>query len=324
MRPEPGVTISQHKVLLRKVLLFWNKYSMYIILLALLVVSSLVSDVFLTRRNIINLLRQVSINGIISMGMLIVILTGGIDLSVGSVLALAGGLVAGLQRHLPLYQAIGLAMFFGILPGIVTGFFISKLKMAPFIMSLAMMTIARGSIMIYMGGTPIQITNMAFARLGAGSFWIIPYPVIAMLSVATAVYFLLNHTVYGRQLVAIGNNEQAARLAGIPVARVKILAYTISAALSSLAGIILTSRLYIAEPMAGSAFELDAIAACTIGGASLSGGIGNVPGTFIGVIILGLINNVMNLMNVQSYPQQVIKGLIIIAAIVAKMEMDQN
>lgn len=302
----------------------WNKFSMYIIFCILVIVSTCISDAFLTRNNLINVLKQISVNGIISMGMLMVIMIGGIDLSVGSVLALTGALVAGLQMKLPLYQAIVIAMAAGVLPGLINGFFITKTKMAPFIMTLAMMTIARGMGFIYSNGTPIQVTKESFTVLGGGSLGIIPYPVIIMFVIVIVMHFVITKTVFGRQVVTVGNNAEAARLAGIPVNRVKLMTYTICAFLSAVAGIVLTSRLYIAEPMAGSGFELDAIAACVIGGASMSsGGIGSVPGTLVGAITLGLINNIMNLLNIQSYPQQVLKGLIIIAAIVARRE-DKN
>lgn len=298
----------------------WNKYSMYIIFGILVIISTLISDVFLTRNNLINVLKQISVNGIISMGMLLVIMIGGIDLSVGSVLALTGALVAGLQLKLPLYQAVLIAMILGTLPGLINGFFITKTKMAPFIMTLAMMTIARGMGYIYSNGTPIQATNDNFTALGGGYLGIFPYPVVIMFVIGIITYFVITKTIFGRQVIAVGNNEEAARLAGIPVNKVKLATYAICAFLSALAGIVLTSRLYIAEPMAGSGFELDAIAACVIGGASMSGGIGSVPGTLVGAITLGMINNIMNLLNIQSYPQQVLKGLIIIAAIVARRE----
>ncbi len=320
MKGQITKVVNEDQKIINKVLNGWNKYSMYIILCISIIISAAISDAFFTKNNLINVLKQVSINGIISMGMLLVILIGGIDLSVGSVLALTGALVAGFQRDMPLSQAIVFAMFIGIIPGLINGFFITKTKMAPFIMTLAMMTIARGSGFIYSNGVPIQISNEKFADLGAGSLWIFPYPVIIMFIIAVIVFFLIKKTVFGREIIAVGNNEEAARLAGIPVNRVKLLTYMTCSALSALAGIVLTSRVYIAEPMAGSGFELDAIAACVIGGATLTGGIGSVPGTLVGVITLGLISNIMNLLNVQSYPQQVIKGLIIIAAIVARRE----
>ena len=169
-------------------------------------------------------------------------------------------------------------------------------------MTLAMMTIARGSGYIYSNGIPIQVSNAKFSVLGGGYLWLFPYPVVIMFLVSLIVHFIIKKTVFGRQVVAVGNNEEAARLAGIAVNKVKTLVYTICASLSALAGVVLTSRLYIAEPMAGMGFELDAIAACVIGGASFRGGIGSVPGTLIGVVTLGLINNIMNLVNVQSYP----------------------
>ena len=225
---------------------------------------------------------------------------------------------------MPLYHAVILALIAGTLPGMLNGFFITKMKMAPFIMTLAMMTIARGMGFIYSNGTPIQVTNESFTVLGGGYLGFLPYPVVIMFGIVIVVYFVLRKTVFGRQVVTVGNNAEAARLAGIPVNRVKFITYTICAFLSALAGIVLTSRLYIAEPMAGSGFELDAIAACVIGGASMSsGGIGSVPGTLVGAITLGLINNIMNLLNIQSYPQQVLKGLIIIAAIIARRD-DKN
>jgi ribose transport system permease protein len=293
------------------------KYNTAFIFVALLVASSSASDVFFTQRNIFNLLRQVSQVGIISMGMLLVILTAGIDLSVGSVLALAGVLCAYFLTWMSLPFSLVLTVLAGILLGCVSGYLVSARRVAPFIATLAMMTIARGLAYIISKGTPIPLTESGdgLKAFGLGYLFGVPLPVILMFAVFAAVYLILKYTVFGRLVVAIGSNETAVTLSGIRVWVYKFLVYGISGGLAAIAGIISTSRTGVGSPEPGLGLELDAIAAVVIGGASLAGGKGTALNTLLGIFILGMIGNIMNLKNVPAYPQQVVKGLIIILAV---------
>ncbi|HEW79791.1 MAG TPA: ABC transporter permease [Phycisphaerales bacterium] len=293
------------------------KYNTIFIFISLVIVSSLASNVFFTERNIFNLLRQVTGIGIISMGMLLVILTGGIDLSVGSVLALASVLSAHFLLSMSLPAAIVLTILIGVLLGCVSGYLVSIRRMAPFVVTLALMTIARGFAFIASKGSPILLKESGAALKSFGSnYWLkIPQPVILMFVVFIIIFLILKYTVFGRLLVAIGSNETSVRLSGIQVWIYKFLAYSISGAFAAIAGIISTARTGVGSAVVGVGFELDAIAAVVIGGASLSGGRGTAVNTLLGVFILGMIGNIMNLKNVPAYPQQVIKGLIIIFAV---------
>ncbi|MGG3738618.1 ABC transporter permease [Aeribacillus pallidus] len=285
----------------------------------LCIVLSVLSDNFLTMNNWLNILRQVSINALIAFGMTFVILTGGIDLSVGSVLALASALTAGMM-------ASGtdpvLAMLLGVLAGLVmgalNGIIITKGRVAPFIATLATMTIFRGATLVYTDGRPITgfTDSVAFQMIGRGYFLGIPVPVLLMLVIFGLLMFVLRKTTFGRHTYAIGGNEEASRLSGLRVDRIKIWVYSLTGGLSALAGIILTSRLNSAQPTAGTAYELDAIAAVVLGGTSLSGGRGWIFGTFVGALIIGVLNNGLNLLNVSSFYQQVIKGAVILLAVI--------
>ncbi|NSL51428.1 ABC transporter permease [Calidifontibacillus erzurumensis] len=287
-------------------------------LFAITIILSFLSPNFLSLNNIFNVLRQVSINALIAFGMTFVILTGGIDLSVGSILALSAALTAG-------FIAGGtdpiLAMLIGLLAGALMGAFngliITKGKVAPFIATLATMTIFRGLTLVYTDGKPITglSNSYSFELMGRGYFFGIPVPVVWMIASYAILYFLLKKTTFGRRVYAIGGNEEAAILSGIKANRVKVWVYTITGLLSALAGIILTSRLNSAQPTAGSAYELDAIAAVVLGGTSLSGGRGWIFGTLIGALIIGVLNNGLNLLNVSSFYQQVIKGGVILLAV---------
>lgn len=293
--------------------------------MAVLVIGALIaasnSDVFFTQRNLSNLLRQIAPNGLISLGMLIVILTGGIDLSVGSVVALAGILAAGLQRDMPLASAILLALMAGVAAGAVNGILVARFKLAPFIVTLATMGAIRGLVYVY-SDTPQTPINPEFRRLLGGFVGGFVGPVAVATVIMVACYPLawifLNRTTAGRAIVSIGGNEEAVRLAGINVENRIILAYILSGLCSAMAGVLMAARLGIAQPSLGGGYELDAIAAAVIGGAILGGGGGSVPGTFGGVLVLGLINNLLNLYNVQSYYQQILKGVIIVAAVLAR------
>jgi ribose transport system permease protein len=284
----------------------------------LVLIAASASEVFFTPRNISNLFRQIVTNGLVSLGMLVTILTGGIDLSVGSIVALAGILAAGLTDQIGLPLAILVALGAGVLAGSVNGLIIARFKLAPFIVTLATMSAIRGAVYVY-SEIPQVPENPSFrALLGAGFIGPVPVPAIIMLVSYILIGLFLNRTVPGRAIVAIGGNEEAVRLAGINVGRNVWLAYAMSGFFAALAGVLVASRLGIAQPSVGLAYELDAIAACVIGGATLGGGSGGVIGTFAGVLTLGLIDNLLNLFGVQTYYQQITKGLIIVLAVLAR------
>jgi ribose transport system permease protein len=296
---------------------FLIEYNTLVIFLIIVLISSIFSDVFFSHTNITNLLRQVSGIGIISMGMLLVILTGGIDLSVGSVVALTSVLCGYFLQSMPLPAALACSVIAGIMVGSFSGYLVSFHRMAPFIATLAAMTIARGAGFIISKGSPIIIgtAGSGLTDFGTGSIIGIPYPVFLMFAIFFLVFFILKYTVFGRLIIAIGSNEEAVRLSGIKLKHYKFAVYGITGGFAALAGIISTSRTGVGSPIIGMGLELDVIAAVVIGGASLSGGKGTAVNTLLGVLILGIIGNLMNLQNVPSYPQQVIKGLIIIAAV---------
>lgn len=296
---------------------FLFEHNTLFIFIILVIASSQVSDVFFSQRNIFNLLRQVVPIGIISMGMLLVILTGGIDLSVGSIVALASVLSAYFLLSTSLPLAITLTILAGILLGSVSGYLVSVKRMAPFVATLALMTIARGLAFMVSKGSPILLAKSAKAlkNFGSGYLLSVPDPVLLMFIIFIIILLILRYTVFGRLVFAIGSNETSVRLSGVRVPIYKFLVYSISGALAAVAGIVSTSRTAVGSPLVGIGFELDAIAAVVIGGASLSGGKGTALNTLLGVFILGMIGNIMNLRNVPAYPQQVIKGLIIIFAV---------
>jgi ribose transport system permease protein len=284
----------------------------------LILIASIASDVFLTQRNIVSISRQIVTNGLLSLGMLLVILTGGIDLSVGSVLAFAGLLATGLQAHLPFPAAIALALLMGIAVGFFNGYVTARFKLQSFIVTLATMGSLRGLLYMY-SDTPQYPTDPLFrSLLGGGFIGPLPVPTLIFLIALPLVWFYLNHTVSGRAVYAIGVNEEAVRLAGINVRRHIVAAYTASGFLAALAGVLLASRLGIAQPSVGVGYELDAIAAVVIGGGILGGGGGTVPGVFGGVVALAMVDNVLNLFNVESYYQQFLKGVIILIAVLAR------
>ncbi|WP_173645594.1 ABC transporter permease [Brevibacillus laterosporus] len=285
-------------------------------LFLLVIILSIVSSDFLTVSNIFNVLRQVSINALIAFGMTFVILTGGIDLSVGSTLALSSVLSAGLMASGgDPFLAIVVGLLAGLVMGAFNGILVAKGNVAPFIATLATMTVFRGLTLVYTEGKPITGLPDSFGLVGKSFFLQIPMPVIWMLLSFVALYFILKHTTFGRHVYALGSNEEATRLSGISTTKVKIWVYSISGLFASLAGIILTSRLNSAQPTAGTSYELDAIAAVVLGGTSLSGGKGWIVGTLIGAMIIGVLNNGLNLLNVSSFYQLVAKGAVILIAV---------
>jgi ribose transport system permease protein len=299
-----------------------------IALFLLCVVISLLSDKFLTVNNGWNVLRQISVNIIISVGMTLVVLTAGIDLSVGSVLALSGAITAGFIKHgisIPsLNLFIGFTLLGAILGGLIigsilgyfSGFTITRFKIPPFVATLAMLTIARGFTMLYTEGFPISELGENFAFLGTGWFLGIPVPVWVSVLVIILAIVMTQKTRLGRYIYAIGGNEKAALLSGININQVKILVYTVAGMLAAVGGILVTSRLDSAQPNAGISYELDAIAAVVIGGTSLSGGKGTIMGTVLGAVIIGVLNNGLVLLDVSPFWQQVVKGMVILLAVI--------
>jgi ribose transport system permease protein len=304
------------------------KFQSLIALFILCLVISLLSDKFLTVTNGWNVLRQISVNICIATGMTLVVLTAGIDLSVGSVLALCGAITAGLLKNgIEIYSSnlyIGFTLLGGVLAGILTGallgwfngWTITKFKVPAFVATLAMLTIARGLTMLWTGGFPISALGGKFALIGTGWFLGIPVPVWISGMIVLIAVIITRKTRLGRYIYAIGGNESAARLSGIKINNVKITVYAIAGALAGIGGIMVTSRLDSAQPNAGVSYELDAIAAVVIGGTSLSGGRGTVLGTVLGAIIIGVLNNGLVLLNVSPFWQQVVKGLVILVAVI--------
>ncbi|ENO8415861.1 ribose ABC transporter permease [Vibrio mimicus] len=313
-----NTTSDNRKKLLSKEWLIEQKS--LIALLFLVVVVSFLNPNFFTVDNILNILRQTSVNAIIAVGMTLVILTAGIDLSVGSVLALCGAFAATLvAMEVPVLVAVPTALLAGAALGAISGIIIAKGKVQAFIATLVTMTLLRGVTMVYTDGRPISTgftdTADSFAWFGTGYALGIPVPVWLMIVVFAGAWYLLNHTRFGRYVYAVGGNESATRLSGINVDRVKIGVYAICGLLAALAGIIVTSRLSSAQPTAGMGYELDAIAAVVLGGTSLMGGKGRIMGTLIGALIIGFLNNALNLLDVSSYYQMIAKAVVILLAV---------
>lgn len=299
---------------------FLNRARPLIGLVIFSIIISFLSDRFLTSSNLLNVLRQTSINGILAVGMTFVILTGGIDLSVGSILGFSGAIAAGLLvSGVNIFLVIIATILIGILAGLFNGFIITKGKVQPFIATLATMIILRGATMVYTDGKPIAVprgdVSPIFRWIGAGSIFGIPVPIYILVIIYIIFHFVLTSTKLGRYTYALGGNEEATRLSGVNTDRVKMTIYAISGALAALVGLIVISRLSSAQPTAGDGYEMDAIAAAVLGGTSLAGGEGTIVGTMIGALIIGILNNALNLMDVQSYYQMIAKGLVILVAV---------
>ena len=290
-------------------------------LIGLILFSAIVAVInprFLSVANILNVFRQSSINAVIAIGMTFVILTGGIDLSVGSILAFCGAVSAamlssGMNPVLSLLVALVLGLFFGI----VNGFLVSVMKLQAFIVTLVTMTFLRGATLVFTNGKPITVNDggALFENIGGGYLFNIPIPIYITLILFVVGHYILTNTKFGRYTYAIGGNEEATKLSGIKVNNIKIWIYGISGILSALAGIITTSRLFSAQPTAGTGYELDAIAAVVLGGTSLAGGVGKITGTALGAIIIGVLGNALNLLDVSSYYQMMIKAAVILIAV---------
>ncbi|RQW63736.1 ABC transporter permease [Vibrio viridaestus] len=300
----------------KKSLLFLADNSTIVVFIVMLIAAAVLSDKFYSADNITNVLRQSVPLGLISLGMLYVILTGGIDLSVGSIMALVSVVVALMIPEVGLWMAIFTGVITATLVGCVGGGLVAYFKIAPFIATLAMMTVARGLSMIVSKGQPVFIDDMSFVNFGSGYFLGVPLPVYVFLAFGILAHFVYKKTSFGRLVISIGSNETATRFAGIRVERFKFAVYAISGMACGIAGVIAATRTGVGSPVLGLGFELDAIAAVVVGGASLAGGRGNVINTIIGVLILCVISNLMNLMNISGYHQQVVKGVIIILAVI--------
>ena len=285
-------------------------------LLGLCLVLWILTPHFLTVSNLLNVAQQTAINAIIAVGLTFVIISGGIDLSVGSLVAFSGVVLASLlQREVPLPLALGACLVTGLACGLVNGLLITLGRLPPFIATLGVMSVARGGALLYTDGRPISGFAENFRWLATGEVLLVPAPVVLMVLVYAAAHFVLRRTRFGRYTFAIGGNEEAALLSGVDVRWNKTAVYAVSGALSALAGVVLTARLNSAQPIAGINYELDAIAATVIGGTSLLGGQGSVIGTLIGALIMGVLRNGLNLLGVSSFVQQVVIGAVIVLAV---------
>lgn len=289
----------------------------FLVLCVFLSVFPKTSGSFFTRQNIFNVLRQISTNLFLACGMTMVIILGGIDLSVGSIIALSGCISAGCvaRYNLPLPIALLMGLLVGLLVGMFNGVVISKTTIPAFIVTLATMNIAKGLAYVYTGGSPVRVVTKEWQFLGAGYVGIFPTPVVILVIVLIITAIIMNKTKMGRHMYAVGGNQQAAEFSGIKVEKVKFFVHAFSGLMAGLAGIVLASRMYSGQPTAGDGAEMDAIAAVVVGGTSMAGGSGKIGGTIIGGLIIGVLNNGLNLLNVNSFWQYVVKGVVILLAV---------
>lgn len=285
-------------------------------LMLLCLVLSVTTETFMVTNNLLSVLRQVCVNCFIAFGMTSVLICGGIDLSVGSVVAAAGVLaVRCANSGMPLAVCILLPLLFGAAVGIVNGYIISSTTLPPFIVTLSMQIIIRGVSYLLTGGQPAQSDNEAFNNMGVGNILGIPTPVVFVIAAFIILYFIMNRSAFGRHVYATGGNKEAAEYAGVNTKWVQVKVYVICGVMAALAGVVLAARLYSGQPSVGEGFERDAIAASVLGGTSFNGGIGTMGGTVIGVLIIGVLNNGMNLLKINSYWQFVVKGCVILGAV---------
>ncbi|MDD2458579.1 MAG: ABC transporter permease [Eubacteriales bacterium] len=287
------------------------------VLLLIGIALSLLSDVFLTYDNLISVFRQISNNMYLALGMTLVMILGGIDLSVGSIVAMCGTLTVGLMvtNGVPMVLAISLGLLIGTAAGFINGMLVAMFRVPSFIVTLSMMNVAKGIAYVYSGGRSTRIMNSSFNVIGTGYIGFLPLPILYMIIMIVIFSILLNYSKFGTYIFAVGGNRESAHLSGVPIKKVEIIVFTIAGFLAAFAGIILSSRMYSGQPSVGEGYELDAIAACVLGGVSMSGGVGRISGTIFGVMVIGIISNGLNLMNVSSYWQLIVKGFIIMIAV---------
>lgn len=298
--------------------MFRSNIGIIAVLIIMCVAVSCATDKFLTANNIISVLRQISINTYIALGMTLIIILGHIDLSVGAIVAMSGTLTVGfiVNQGFPIGWAIVIGLALGVLAGFVSGFIVSNFKVPAFIITMAMMNVANGIAYVYSGGQSTRITDDLFIAIGTGYlFNVIPLPVVYMVILIVVISFILGKTKFGTYVYAIGGNREAAKLSGVPIKKVEIIVFTLSGLLSAFAGLVLCSRMYSGQPSVGSGYELDAIAACVLGGTSMAGGKGRISGTIFGAMVIGIISNGLNLIGVSSYWQLIVKGMIIACAV---------
>lgn len=311
-----------------------REYGIYLAFILLVVVLSFANKYFLTQGNISNILLQTSINGVLAFGMTFVIITGGIDLSVGSVLALAGIVSASFATTspqatvaggpYPVFVALGVGVLIGVASGAIIGPIVARFNVPSFVATLGMLSAARGLTLIYAGGRPVPALTPEYRWIGNGNLFGIPAPVIIFAGIFLLCWFILARTRFGRYVYAVGGNARAAKTSGINVVGVRFAVYVISGALAGVAGMLLAARTGSALTQAGIGYELDAIAAVVIGGISLSGGIGRMTGALIGALIIGVMNNGLDLMGIESYYQQVLKGMLIVGAVMLDQRRNQG
>ncbi|MDI9375214.1 MAG: ABC transporter permease [Thermotogota bacterium] len=294
---------------------FLGKYKILIAFLVLIIVISFMTPNFLSWRNIINVFRQSSIIGIMAIGATFVIIGGGFDISVGSLLALTAAMVVGLQSYMHWFPAMLVVLLVGAAFGVANGFLTAKIHIPPIIATLGTMTIIRGIVYMYTGGYPLYVDSEGFAFIGNGYVGPVPFPIILLLALVALGQFILVRTKFGRYSCAIGGNKEAARLSGVKVDFYIIMTFVMGGVMAAMSGIVYASRLLSVTPLAGQGYELDAIASAVIGGTSVSGGEGSVLRTLIGALLLTMITNAFNLIGIDLYVQYVFKGLVILAAV---------
>jgi len=306
--------------------LFTRRYGISFVMLFMIIGLTIASPTFRTSGNVLSILLQVSINGILAMGMVFVITAGGIDLSIGSMLALTSTIVGVmLNKTGSVFLACIISIAATTILGFLNGLLVAKFKLFPFVVTLATQLVIRGIAYLVSGGYSLSLASNSFMQIGTGRlFGIIPYPVIILAVVVAVCYIILHNTKFGRYIFAVGGNINAATASGVNVFWTQTKSFIISGICCGIAGIIMTSRINAAQPNIGVGYETDAIAACVIGGTSFAGGVATIPGTLVGIIIIGLIYNGMNLIGISSYWQTITKGLLIIAAVLVDMFMNKR
>lgn len=320
MNEVPAVTKKRSRWMTGVNKYFKDNFGIIIALFVLIVFLSLnpmTSGAFFTVKNMFNVLRQISTNLYLACGMTMVIILGGIDLSVGSIIALSGVLAAGCvsRYNLPMPVAMLVGVLVGLMVGMFNGAVIAKTTIPPFIVTLATMNIAKGFAYVYTGGSPVRVVTKEWQFLGAGYIGPVPTPVVLLIAILIITGLIMNKSKMGRHIYAVGGNSQAAEFSGIHVQKVKFFVHSFIGIMAGVAGIVLASRMYSGQPTAGEGAEMDAIAAVVVGGTSMSGGSGKIGGTIIGGFIIGILNNGLNLMNVNSFWQYVVKGVVILLAV---------
>lgn len=299
---------------------FLQRWGVLLALLLLIGLSTFLSEQFLTVPNLLNIMRQIAIVGVLAIGMTFVIITAGIDLSVGSILAVAAVTTATAVSSFGPVGGVLTAVAVGAGLGLCNGLGVTLGGVQPFVMTLGMLAFARGLAFVYTDGTPIAAVDPAFLSIGNGTILGVPNPALIFLVLLGLAYFVLNHTTFGRSVYAVGSNEEAARLSGIPVKRVKTFVYVISGITAGVAGLLYASQLGTGTPVAGEAFELDAIGATVVGGTSLFGGQGTIVGTFLGAAIFGVLSNILNLTGVDPFVQRLFQGALIVFAVIIQQK----